>query len=128
MKSVPGLIALALLCGCGASSSPSATGGTATYSISGTELMVFDSVSYSDGSGQLITGVAPLDGWHRSVSFPLPGEVEAHLHVVALGAGRAVLRVSWTADGVTHRDSTVAQPATAEILVLSIPSHVVGAP
>ena len=127
MNRAPYVVALSLVAGC-AGSAMNPAQGSATYSISGTELMVFDSVSYSTGSGQLITGRAPLDGWHRSVGFPLPGDVEGHLYVVALGAGRAVVRVSWTVDGVSHSDSAVTAPTGPGIGTLSIPHHVVAAP
>jgi hypothetical protein len=127
MKLAALMAALGLVAGCSASSMSPAEG-SATYSISGTELMVFDSVSYSNGMSQLVTGRAPLDGWHRSVGFPLPGDVEGHLYVVALGAGRAVFRVSWTVDGVSHSDSAVTAPTGPGIGTLSIPRHVVAAP
>lgn len=120
---------LLALAGMGCGMAPEVhTLGSVTYSLTVTPQIVIDTVTFDDGLGQLVAVPAPASPWSQQVEFPVPGSVEAHARLIAVGAGTAKLRAVWSVDGVIKRDSAVASPAGAGVVTLDLPFRIATAP
>jgi hypothetical protein len=86
--------------GVGPGTTPPSSFNTVVYSLSLTGVSTITSVSYDDGSGNLVTVSNPSSGW--TVSVPVTrgaSSVEAHARGTLPGRASATLRASWQLPG-----------------------------